>query len=328
MNAIVLDGIGLPLALREVPEPVPAAGEARVQIKAAALNHRDWWIQKGQYAGLKFPCILGSDGCGILVDNIPGISSGQEVILNPALAWGSSNQVQAKSFHILGLPTQGTFAEYIAIPTKNIAQKPKHLSSEQAAALPLAGLTAYRATISRGQAAKGKRILINGIGGGVALFALKFALAVGAEVWVTSGKQEKIDKALDMGASGGTLYTQPNWGKKWAKEGILFDLVVDGAGGNVFNQLIEVAAPGGIITTYGGTQGPVNELFMQKIFYKQLSILGCTMGSPAEFAQMLDLVNEHKIIPVVSTALSMEEAEQGIRLIDNATQFGKIVLKW
>src|SRR5947209_7640886 len=178
MRAVQLSAVNQ-LAIVDVPDPVPAAGETLVSLRAAALNHRDVWIKAGQYAGLKWPCIPGSDGAGTT-------AAGEAVIINPSFNWGEREAAQGAAFSILGLPRDGTLAEKITVPATQLTAKPAHLSWEDAAALPLAGLTAYRAVFARGQLKAGERVLISGIGGGVALFAMQFAVAAKAEVWVTS----------------------------------------------------------------------------------------------------------------------------------------------
>ncbi|MEO6760625.1 MAG: zinc-binding dehydrogenase, partial [Saprospiraceae bacterium] len=193
------------------------------------------------------------------------------------------------------MPDQGTFAEYICIPPANIFPKPPPLNWEQAAALPLAGLTAWRALFSRCQLVPGEKLLITGIGGGVALLALQLALAAGAEVWVTSGSEEKLAKALAMGAQGGANYRQPGWDKQLKQTAGGFDVVLDSAAGDGFAALPGLCNPGARIGIYGGTLGKINGFSPQALFWKQISILGSTMGTPADFAAMLDFVALHQL---------------------------------
>jgi zinc-binding alcohol dehydrogenase/oxidoreductase len=330
MKAAVLHAVHAPLQLSEVATPTPASGEALVKLQYAALNHRDVWIQKGQYAGLKFPIILGSDGAGT-VEAVGDAAHrewlGKAVIINPSLDWGPSELAQQKSYRILGLPDDGTFAEYVKVPVENLAPKPEHLSFEAAAALPLAGLTAYRALFSRAQLSAHDKVLITGIGGGVALFALQFAVALGAEVWVTSSSDEKLARAVSLGAKGGANYSQPNWSETLQKNAGLFNVILDSAGGEGFSALINLAAPGARVVFVGATRGAVKELALQKIFWKQLSLLGSTMGSPADFDAMLKFVAQHRLTPVIDQTFALADAEQALRYMDHAKQFGKITLK-
>jgi NADPH:quinone reductase-like Zn-dependent oxidoreductase len=317
------------MKLQTVPEPSPAAGEAVVRIKAAALNHRDVWIKLGQYAGLKWPCIPGSDGAGVVDAVGAGVDRawvGREVIINPSLDWGPHQSAQDGRFSILGLPRAGTLAEAVAVPAGQLVAKPAHLSWHEAAALPLAGLTAWRAIASRAQLRGGERILISGIGGGVALFALQFAVARGAEVWVTSSSAAKIFRAVQLGAKGGFDYTQPDWAKAAVGMPGAFDVIVDGAGGAGFESLVDAAAPGARIVLYGATRGNAPGIALRKIFWRQLSLLGTTMGSPADWTAMLAFVARHEIKPLVSEVFPLADAAQAFDLMERGGQMGKIVL--
>ena len=173
------------LELLDLSKPSLSEGMALVKLKAAALNRRDQWCREGMYPGLKYGVILGSDGAGI-VESVFNKNDenwvGKEVVINPNIDWGENPAVQSSKYNILGMPSNGTFAEYVAVPVDRLHLKPKHLDFFQAAALPLGGLTAYRATIKKGNASKGKKVLISGIGGGVATMAFLFANAVGADI--------------------------------------------------------------------------------------------------------------------------------------------------
>lgn len=329
MKASILKGINQALVFEETSNPIPEADEVVVQVKAAALNHRDVWIQKGQYAGLTFPIILGSDGSGIVSSagsNDYQHLVGKEVIINPSLNWGENPRVQAKDYIILGLPKNGCLAEEVSIPARLVHEKPSHLSFEQAAALPLAGLTGYRASMVRAGIKPGETVLVTGAGGGVALFCIQFAIAQGCRVFVTSGSDEKIEKALALGAIGGVNYKNEDWHKALLKISGGFDAIIDSACGDNFSKLVDMAKPGGRIAFYGATLGAFNSGVPAKIFWKQLDILGSTMGNDEEFKAMLDFVNKHKIVPVVDEVFSLENAEDAMRKMDEGKQFGKIVL--
>lgn len=329
MRALRIEAVGA-LALREVADPVPAAGEALVDIRAAALNHRDVWIKLGQYAGLKFPCIPGSDGAGVVTSVGAGADPswvGREVIINPSLDWGPSESAQGPSFSILGLPRDGTIAQRVSVPASQLSAKPGHLGWEEAAALPLAGLTAWRALFSRARAAPGERVLVTGIGGGVALFALQFAVAAGREVWVTSGSDEKIARAVKLGARGGFRYDSEGWVAAASREAGPFDVIIDSAGGAGFGGLLDLASPGGRIAFFGATRGSVPELALRKVFWRQISLLGTTMGSPADWSAMTGFVELHRLKPVISVVLPLERAPEGFDLMERGGQFGKIVVR-
>jgi NADPH:quinone reductase-like Zn-dependent oxidoreductase len=318
MKALIVNQLNAAPAFTEQPKPTPKKGEVVVSLKAAALNHRDLFITQGQYAGIKMPCILGSDGVGEW--------KGKRVILYPALEWGESNDFQSKNFRVLGMPEDGTFAAQISVPKKNVFQLPEHLTWEQGAALPLAGLTAWRTVFSRCKLKKGEKVLITGIGGGVALTALQLAIAAGAEVFVSSGSTEKIEKAIQLGATAGANYREAGWDKKLKQETGGFDVIIDSAAGDGFSLLPGLCNPGARIGLYGGTLGKVNGLSMQIVFWKQLSILGSTMGSPREFKAMLDFVTKHAIIPVVDSIFPLKEGDKAFKKMEAGAQFGKIVL--
>jgi zinc-binding alcohol dehydrogenase/oxidoreductase len=329
MKAWILSAASQPIALQSADLPAMPAGHARVRIHATALNHRDVWISKGQYAGIQYPIILGSDGAGI-VEAVGQAADNawinQAVLINPSFNWGADEACQGDQFEILGLPQNGTLAEYVAVPVDYLHLKPAHLSMAQAAALPLAGLTAFRALVSRARVQPGEHVLVTGIGGGVALFALQFALAIGCKVWVTSGDDNKIRAAVALGAQGGVNYRQPNWRKDLQAQSGPIDVVIDGAGGPGFAELMNIAAPGARIAIYGGTAGNLDGLSPQRIFWKQISILGSTMGSAADFHNMLRFVDRYGIIPVIDEIFPFEEADQAFQKMSEGKQFGKLVI--
>jgi len=329
MRAVRVEAIGK-VAVAEVPDPIPAAGEVVVELRAAALNHRDVWIKLGQYAGLRYPCVPGSDGAGVVASAGPGSDAswvGREVVINPALDWGAFEGAQGPGFTILGLPRDGTLAGRIAVPAAQLAPRPAHLTWEEAAALPLAGLTAWRALKARARLAQGERVLVTGIGGGVALFALQFAVASGNEVWVTSSADEKIARAVAMGAKGGFRYDRAGWAAGAAKAPGPFDVIVDSAGGPGFGDLIDLAAPGGRIAFYGATRGSVPEVALRKVFWRQVSLLGTTMGSPANWSEMTAFVSSRRLRPVVSEVFPLERGPEAFELMERGAQFGKIVIR-
>jgi len=330
MKAAVLHAKQQPFSIEETAIPELQAGEARVKIYAAAFNRRDYWIQQGQYAGLKYPIILGSDGAGVVEavgDNVSSEWIGKAVVLNPSHNWGENLSAQGKNYKILGLPDNGTFAEYVTIAAEHLVEKPAHLDWAQSAAIPLAGLTAYRALFSRAQLKAGDKVLITGIGGGVATFALQFALAAGARVFVTSGSKEKLEKAVALGASGGANYKEENWAKDLKAKAGEFEVIIDSAGGEGFNELINLAAAGGRIAFYGGTKGNIPNVSPQKLFWKQLSLLGSTMGTEKEFAEMVAYIAENQIVPVVDSIFDLADANVALEKMATSSQLGKIVLK-
>ena len=317
------------IALVETPPPVAGPGEAVVAIRAAALNHRDVWIKSGQYAGLKYPCTAGSDGAGVVESVGSGVESawvGREVVINPALDWGPKETAQDGGFSILGMPRNGTMADRVVVPATQLADKPAHLSWEEAAALPLAGLTAYRALFTRAQLHGSERILITGVGGGVAAIAVQCAVSHGCEVWVTSGSEDKIARAVVLGARGGFDYRVTGWPAEAAQTAGAFDVVLDSSGGAGFEGLIDVVATGGRIVFVGATAGNPASLSMRKVFWRQITLLGSTMGSPADWEAMLAFVKQHRLRPAISAAFPLERAAEAFGQIERGGQFGKVVV--
>lgn len=317
------------LEVAEVPDPAPATGEVLVRLRAAALNHRDAWIKAGQYAGVHFPCLPGSDGAGVVEAVGAGVDGswvGREVIINPAFDWGADPGAQSASFSILGLPRPGTFAERIAVPAAQLAPKPLHLDFVHAAALPLAGLTAWRALMTRGAFRPPDRLLISGIGGGVATFVLLFAAADRGDVWVTSSSEEKIARAIALGARAGFVYGKKGWAEEAARRAGPFDLVIDSAGGPGFSDLVDLTAPGGRIVFFGATRGDAPQLPLRKIFWRQLSVLGTTMGSPADWAAMTAFVSDRRVKPTIAASYPLADAAEAFALMEKGGQFGKIVI--
>ncbi|PWJ56600.1 D-arabinose 1-dehydrogenase-like Zn-dependent alcohol dehydrogenase [Dyadobacter jejuensis] len=334
MKAAVLQNLREALEIQDIDKPTAGAGEVVVQVKSASLNHRDLWIQKGLYPRIVTPLVVGSDGAGVVTDLGEGVASEwlhKEVIMNPSHNWGDNPDYYGADHKILGMPDNGTFAEYIKIEAKYLVEKPAHLSFEQAAALPLAGLTGYRALFTRCGLRPTDKVLITGAGGGVALLAIQMAVAIGAEVWVTSGSDDKIAKAMDMGAKGGINYKNPTWYRdllvkaRGPKTGY-FNVIIDSAGGAGFTFLTDLAAPGANICFYGGGRGNITDLVPAKIFFKQLNIKGTTMGNDAEFADMVALISEKKIVPVIDRTFTLDQAEEALQYMESGQQFGKIML--
>lgn len=329
MRAVQLTGINQ-LGLASLPDPEPGPGEALVSLRAAALNHRDLWIKLGQYAGVAYPCVPGSDGAGVVTAVGAGTDPGwvgREVIINPSLRWGADPAAQGPDFSILGLPRQGTLAEAVAVPAVQLSARPQHQSWEESAALPLAGLTAHRSLFSRARLRAGERVLISGVGGGVALMGLQFAIAAGAEAWVTSGSSDKLARAIQLGARGGFNYASDGWQADALRTAGPFDVIMDSAGGDGFASLIELAAPGGRIVFFGATRGNVPELPLRKVFWRQISLLGSTMGSPGDWTAMTEFVERQAIRPVVDAVFPIDQTSRAFALMEAGGQFGKIVIR-
>jgi len=335
MKAIRLHEIEGPesLVYEDVPEPEPGPGEIVVRLHNAALNRRDVFVTRGQYPGAKpdaLPITLGSDGSGEVVargEGADGPSEGTEVVINPALHWGDDPGVPGKEYRILGLPDEGTFAQFVSVPADHVFPKPSHLSHEEAAAIPLGALTAYRALVTRGQVREGETVVVPGIGSGVATFVVQMATALGARVFVTSGSDEKIEKAKELGAEGGVNYNSEDWSKELKSMAGGVDLSVDHVGGEAFDALVSLSAPGGRIVTFGATAGPKVTVVMPRIFLKHLTVLGTAMGTPEEFGAMLDLYQERGLRPVINETFPLEETTAAMQYMEEGTGIGRIVLE-
>jgi zinc-binding alcohol dehydrogenase/oxidoreductase len=332
MRAVRLHDVGGPQSLRldDVAIPEPVAGEALVRIRAAALNHRDVFITQGLYPRIELPKILGSDGAGEVAGlgaNVTALAPGDEVVIDPMLGWGGNPRVwDAQKSSILGMPRDGTFAQYVALPSENVYPKPPDLTLEEAAAIPLAGLTAYRAIFTRGDLQPGETVLITGIGGGVQTFALLFAKLIGARAIVTSSSDDKLERAKALGADATFNYrTMPEWQREVKSLGPI-DLIVDSSGGSTLAKALDAVRPGGRIAVYGGTTGEASiKLF--PLFWKHVTLLGTSMGSPQDFEAMLALFANRGLRPAIDRIYPLSEAAAAATRMAAADQFGKIVLR-
>jgi zinc-binding alcohol dehydrogenase/oxidoreductase len=331
MRALRLHELGGPEALRvdEIAVPAIRDDEALVRVRAAALNRRDLYISQGHYPRISLPVTLGSDGAGeiaALGSVVSGLQVGDEVVIDPMLDWGSDPRVwDAARSSILGMPRDGTFAQYVAVPIENVYPKPGALSLESAAAIPLAGLTAYRALFTRGQLRRGETVLIAGVGGGVQTFALLFAKRAGARAVVTSSSDAKLERARALGADVAINYaTAPEW-PKLLRSGESVDLAIDSSGGDTLRHALDVVRPGGRVVVYGGTRGDATiKLF--PLFWKHLTILGTSMGSPDDFAAMLRLFGDG-LAPAVDGIFDLSDASAAFARLAESGQFGKVVLR-
>ncbi|MBA4116974.1 MAG: zinc-binding dehydrogenase, partial [Rubrobacter sp.] len=251
---------------------------------------------------------------------------GAEVVINPALYWGDNPKIPGKEYRILGLPDDGTYAQFVKAPADHVFPKPSHLSHEEAAALPLAALTAYRALFTRGQLQEGETVLVPGIGGGVATFLVQMANAAGATVFVTSGSDEKIEKAKELGAEGGVNYNSEDWSKELKKMTGGVDLSIDSIGGEVFNALVQIAKPGSRIVIFGSTAGPVPKMMSIAIALKNLDVFGTAMGNAQEFGDMLKFYEKHELHPVINETFPLEEATAAQKHLEEGKGIGKIIL--
>ncbi len=329
MKALVLTAAGH-IELKDIPKPVLSPGKAIVKIKATALNRRDDWIREGKYPNIRFGVTMGSDGAGVVEEVFDEENQawvGQEVVINPNIDWGPDLEVQSGKYTILGMPMNGTFAEYCLVSIDRLQHKPFHLDFLQASALPLGGLTAFRALFRRGGLRAGQNVLISGFGGGVAQFCFLFAKAAGANVYITSGSDEKIARALKMGAKGAYNYKkESNYSDLWKTKGG-FDLVIDSAGGDQINNFIKVLKPNGRIVFYGATNGLPSKIDLYKMFWHQLTLQGTTMGNDHEFTEMLAFVSKHQIRPIVDSIRPFSKIAESFGDITKSNKVGKIVFQ-
>lgn len=315
--------------LESVPERTLNSGEARVRILCSALNHRDNWITQGMYPGIKPGVVLGSDCVGV-VESCPSSKSweGHRVLLDPSIGWDVSRpDAPEGSLSILGMPVNGTFADTCIVPIRNLRMAPEFLADAQAAALPLAGVTAYRAVVTKGLCKRDDYVLVTGCGGGVAIFAIQIAVALGAKVFVTSSSQAKIDRAVkDLGVLGGVNYHEENWSASLLKmtNKRKFDVVVDG-GGEV-TKLLRVCAGGARLVSYGATAAPQATLTMPSLFLNNVDLKGTAMGSPKDFDGLLEIVRLNKIVPIVDEVFPFHDFPSALAKMRKGDQFGKLVL--
>ncbi len=311
------------LLICEMPETQPKAGEVKVKLKTAGINHRDLFVPN-LHKPTDPPLILGSDGAGVVEavgEGVFDVQVGDEVIINPSLGWKEKSDAPPQDFEILGSRLHGTFAEQIVIPADNVVPKPQHLTWEEAGVLSLAALTAYRVLFTRGKVQPGMKVLIPGIGSGVATFLLQYAKAVGATVYVTSRSKDKCEKALEIGADK-AIDSNEDWNQ--ALGGEKMDLVIECVGAATFNKSLSQLRPGGTMVTFGASAGDDVQMNIRNFFYGQFNLLGSTMGSTEEYKEMLQFIQAHKIKPVMDRMYQLNEFNEAFNRIDTAKQLGKI----
>ncbi|KXS11019.1 NADPH:quinone reductase [Gonapodya prolifera JEL478] len=321
-----------PIEIQTVPVPKPVKGTVLVKLRAAALNHRDVHIRERQYPAINFGSTLAADGAGDVVAVGEGFEEsfvGRKVYINTSIGWEANPRTpeDPRNYGVLGLaPSPGTLAEYILVPRSIVFPLPDHLTYEEGAAIPLAGLVAWRALMTLGEAKKEDKVLIPGFGVGVALFALQFAVALGCEVWVTSGKDDKLTKAVELGAKGEVNYKNDDWVAELEKKsGANFDVVVDGSSGPNTRQFLRLIKGGGIISVYGAVAGS-NVTITMPYVVGSVQIRGSTMGSNAEFGAMTRFIETTKLKPVISGVWDgLANAELVYQAMRSGEQFGKLV---
>ncbi len=344
MRALTIDAHGGLDQLRVRDDlPVPSLDgddSVRVRIKAAALNRLDLWVLGG-IPGVKIQpgWVLGSDGAGIVDavgSAVTGIAPGDHVILNPGLVDRSctceycrdDDQPLCLSYGIMGEHRHGTIADYVVVPSANVRVIPDNVPFAEAAAFPLATLTAWRMIVTRAQVKPSDNVLIWGIGGGVALAALQIAKRIGATVWVTSGSPDKLERAKTLGADHLLDHRQPELGReiraRTSKRGV--DVVIDSVGEATWSQSLVALGKRGRLVTCGGTSGPYVQLDVRRMFWNQWTLMGSTMGSDAEFDAMTAAFREGALTPPVDSVWPMDDSAKAFERLASGSQFGKVVI--
>lgn len=324
MHAAVLREFGGADQLKCEPleEPQARPGWRIVTLKAAALNWHDVLVRQGRYAS-PLPHVPGADGAGVDAE------TGEEVLVVPSLWWGEDETAPGPAWEILGDHRQGTYAEQVAVPAECVVPRPAGLSWAESAALPLVGLTTFRALFSRAGLRSGESVLVLGAGGGVATMAVSLAAAVGCHVVVTSSGTQKIDRARELGAAAGVSYDDPEWpaaAKAMSPGGHGFDVVLDSVG--TWQSSIETAKPGGRVVVLGALRAQRADLDVRPYYFGQYSLLGTTMGSPADFAGLLTLLSEHDVPPpIIDRVFRLDQAAEAHAHLESGMAFGKVVLE-
>ncbi len=322
MKAILVREGGA-LTYEDVPEPVAGPGEVVVELKAAAVNRRDLLVRNppGPNYEFELPLIPGSDGAGIRRD------TGEEVVVYPGLGWGERDDAPGPEWRILGGPEQGTYAELVKLPEENVFPKPTRLSWEEAAAFPLAALTAHRALFRIGGLQAGETVLVLGAGSGVSTLAVLLSVQAGARVLVTSSSAGKIQRAKELGADGGVLYTEGDWAKAIVDmTGGGVDVVLDSVG-TTWPDSARSLRRGGRMVVFGGTGGPEAVLDVRAFYLGWKSMLGTTMGSRRDFGALLEMVEAGDWHPVIDSVRPLAEAEAAHERMVRGEHFGKLVLR-
>lgn len=340
MRAIVLRSHGGPevLAAETLPLPEPGPGQVRVRIAAVALNHLDLWVRKGGPAfHVEYPHRLGADIVGTIDAVGPGVADvelGSRAVVQPGLSCGACAQCLGgrdnlcRHYRILGENAQGGYAEAIVVPRVNLAPYPGDLPWDEAAAAILPFLTAWQMVVRKGQVAPGDTVLVQGGGSGVGVAAIQIAKLFGARVITTVGSDEKLAPARALGADLIVNYRTEDFAdackQATGKRGV--DVVIDHVGGEVFQKSIRAVRAGGRIVTCGATAGFTPEIDLRHVFFRQLEILGSTMGSKADLLAVLGHIAAGRLRPVVHATMPLAQAADAHRLLESRTAFGKVVL--
>ena len=323
MEAVVLREFGGPevLGFELHPDPADEPGWVVVRVRACAVNWHDVLVRRGMYNS-PLPHVLGADGAGERLD------TGEPVMILPSLWWGDDESAPGDGFEILGDFRPGTHAELVRVPEECVVPKPRSVSWPEAAALPLVGVTAYRALISRGRLTAGESALVLGAGGGLATMAISLASGIGASVVVTSSSWDKVARAKELGATDGVLYTEPDWAesaKRCSAGGRGFDLVIDSVG--TWRDSLTALRPGGRLVVLGASRVDSVALDVRSFYFGQFELIGTTMGSPHDFTGLLSLFEEGVVQPpVIDRIFPLDAAAAAHQRVESGDAFGKVVL--
>ncbi len=341
MDAIVINEHGGPEVLERarLPVPVPGPGEVRIRVKAVALNHLDLWVRRGGPAfRLEYPHRLGGDIAGVIDALGPGVTDlrcGDKAVISPGVSCGVCRACLrgadnfCRSYRILGENTQGGYSEFVVVPRQNVLDYPGDLPFEEAAACLLSCMTAWQMLVKRAKVCPGETVLVHGAGSGVGVAAIQIARLFGADVIATAGTDAKLARAAELGANEIINYKDADFVAEvkriTGKRGV--DVVFEHVGGETFARSIKATTSGGRIVTCGATSGFTSEIDLRHVFFRQISILGSTMGSKADLIDVLAHVAAGRIRPVVHAVLPLAEAAAAHRILEERRAFGKVVLQ-
>ena len=326
------------LKYQDVPDPKPGAGDVLVRVKAAALNHLDLFVREG-IPGLKLPMPFwsGCDIAGEIVEvgaAVPDVKVGDRVAVNPNLHCGRCEYCQkgqhslCVSYGILGEHTHGGLAELVKVDGRKVLKLPDHVTYEDAAAFVLVNMTAWRMLVSQARLRAGEDLLIIGVGGGVSSTGVQIGKLCGARVWVTSSSDEKLERARALGADECINYSKDDWvkviGQKTGRRGV--DVILENVGAATWPGAIRALAKGGRLVTCGGTSGPICETDVRQVFWKQVSIIGSTMASNGEFAEVMGQLFRGRLKAIVDSVSPLKDGIAAQERLAAGKQFGKIVL--
>jgi zinc-binding alcohol dehydrogenase/oxidoreductase len=323
MHAVVMHEFGAAEVLRpgEFSAPAERQGWVTVALRASALNWHDVLVRQGRYRS-PLPHIIGADGAGVRTD------TGEQVVVLPSLNWGESDEAPSRGWEILGDHTPGTYAELVSVPADCLAAKPAGFSWSEAAALPLVGVTTYRALFVRGRLRAGESMLVVGAGGGIATMAISLAVAAGAAITVTSSSSDTIERAVSAGARGGVLHSETEWpehARAMSPNKAGFDLVLDPVGR--WSESVRALRPGGRLVVLGANAAETAPMDIRSFYFGQFDLLGTTMGSSRDFAGLLNMIDRCSVRPpVIDREFPLDRAAEAHQHLERGRTFGKCVL--